>query len=78
MNNALDSPTAISSSTRSLQKCIRSQSLTYTCTTTSPVRFGMGHLSPVLDSSPSTSYAAQTGITQSLQDRAVAVPSLIS
>ena len=60
MSNALDSPTVISSSTRSLQKSIRSRFLIHTCTSTSPVRIGMGHLSPVLSSSPSSSSAAQT------------------
>lgn len=43
MNNALDSPTVVSSSTGSLQNCIRSQFLIYTCTSTDPVSISMGH-----------------------------------
>ena len=83
MNNALDSPTAISGSTRSLQRCITNWFLIYTCSGTSPVSIGMGCLSPMLGQSLSPSSAAQrwplsTDLPGFLQDNAVAISYLTS
>lgn len=48
------SPTALHSSTRSLQRCVTSIFPIHICTSTNPERSCMGQVSPALDLSPVT------------------------